>query len=265
MRILIVMMDYKRRRGLELRGGCSEFIGEGMSVYSTIGNVARRRTHCPRCDVTLKAVKSGELMLAGCANCRGVWIDRKALEKISKGEKERRFGAAREARGSRGVKQNLKCPICYHWMEAKNFENCPELEVDVCRRHGTWLDEGELRAILMFVRERKGGPSAAGVLAVGEGEKGLALITAKPAFRSTALPGGVAVVAAAASSVAAPGALNAPKNSEQHRSALEGAGEVVMELLEFIPDLSGLGDLTELGEVVGCVAEVGFSLLGGLG
>jgi D-alanine-D-alanine ligase len=39
-------------------------------------------------------------------------------------------------------------------MDARNFENCPELVVDICGRHGAWLDAGELQAVMRFVKER---------------------------------------------------------------------------------------------------------------
>lgn len=239
-----------------------------MSAFAILGNVARRRTRCPRCDIPLATVKSGELMLVGCGACRGVWVDRKALEKFSRRDPEaRKFGAAREARGGRGAKQNLKCPICYHWMEAKNFENCAELEVDVCGRHGTWLDANELKAVLMFVKDRKAGGSVMpaphpGPLCDGVGELKAPHLVARPSIAPLAAVGGAAV---ATSVVAATNALNSPKSSEQNRSAFEGAGDLVMELAEFIPDLGDLGDIGDLGEVVGGVAEIGFSLLSGLG
>ena len=222
-----------------------------MSAFATLGNVARRRTRCPRCDIPLATLKSGELSLAGCATCRGVWIDRKALEKIAKPDpKARKFGAAREARGSRGAKQNLKCPICYHWMEAKNFENCPELEVDVCSRHGTWLDAGELQTVLRFAKGTNAFPHP-GPLSKGEGEE--------KAVKIAAVSAGV---------VAASSALRTAHVSEQNRSGVGEGVEIVFDLLEFVGEIAGnidLGTIGDIGEVAAGVAEIGFGVLGGLG
>jgi Zn-finger nucleic acid-binding protein len=188
------------------------------------------------------------LSLAGCETCRGVWIDRKALEKISKPDpKARKFGAAR---GSRGAKQNLKCPICYHWMEAKNFENCPELEVDVCNRHGTWLDAGELQTVLMFAKGKKAAPHPS-PLPRGEGEEK-----------------GAKMAPVTAGVVAASGALRASNVSEKNRSGGGEGVEIVFDLLEFVGEVAGnidLGSIGDIGEVAAGVAEIGFGVLGGLG
>src|SRR5688572_2229034 len=122
---------------------------------SAIANVGRRRTRCPRCDVPLAPVKHGESFLTGCAKCRGIWVDRAAFEKIAKAKAApRRFGAAREARGGRvSAQSNARCPVCYYSMEAKSFENCAGLVVDLCRRHGAWFDADELATLLRAVKQ----------------------------------------------------------------------------------------------------------------
>ena len=198
----------------------------------TVGTVARRKTHCPRCDLPLVAVKSGDTVLGGCTNCRGVWVDRKIFDKIAK-----RDASPREARRTRsGGPQRLKCPICYYWMEAKNFGESPDHVIDVCRRHGTWLDANELQSILR-VRSQRKNPDA----------------IPTPTIPTTVAAAGVVAAASTASSV-----------DPQNRSTLERAGELgelVLDLADFLPDL---GDMCDLADVVSGIAEIGFGLFDGL-
>jgi Zn-finger nucleic acid-binding protein len=188
----------------------------------------------------LAPVKSGESLLTGCPKCHGIWLDRKMFDAICKRDSQpRRFGTTRDDRSA--AAQTVKCPICFHWMEAKNFENCPGLVVDVCRRHGTWLDTNELQTILSFVKQRKGPvpPSTQAPLRV-------------PAISPAATLAG-----ATTSTLAASAATPSPTSSEQHRSAWEQGGEVVLELLEMV-------DIGDIGDLVSGVAEIGFSIFDGL-
>ena len=204
---------------------------------SAIANVGRRRTRCPRCDVPLAAVKHGESFLAGCAKCRGVWVDRAAFEKIAKqNSAPRKFGVAREARGSRASTQsNAKCPVCYYWMDAKTFENCPGLVVDVCRRHGTWFDADELATVLRAVKQPKGG------------EASLVNTSAAMTVR----------VAAAPLAIATAGATVAAVPPQKDRSTLGDAAEVVFELIELVP-------LPDIGDLASGLADIGGALFDGL-
>ncbi len=53
----------------------------------------------------------------------------------------------------------LKCPACRTVMNRKLFAAGSGVIVDVCRKHGTFFDAGELPAIIEFVA--KGGLAAA--------------------------------------------------------------------------------------------------------
>jgi Zn-finger nucleic acid-binding protein len=181
----------------------------------------------------LAAVKSGDTLLGGCTNCRGVWVDRKIFDKIA-----RRDSLPREVRRSRSAgPQRLKCPICYYWMEAKNFGDSPDHVIDVCRRHGTWLDANELQSILRVASQRKN-PDA----------------IPTPAMPTTVATVGVVAAASSASTV-----------DPQNRSTLERVGELgelVLDLADFLPDLGDVGNLA--GDVVSGIAEIGFGLFDGL-
>ncbi len=45
----------------------------------------------------------------------------------------------------------IPCPECTSLMNRKNFGGMSGVIVDVCKRHGTWFDLGELPRVLAFV------------------------------------------------------------------------------------------------------------------
>ncbi len=45
----------------------------------------------------------------------------------------------------------LPCPLCHTSMNRVNFGRVSGVIVDVCRKHGTWFDVGELTRVVAFV------------------------------------------------------------------------------------------------------------------
>ena len=45
----------------------------------------------------------------------------------------------------------IPCPECAVLMNRKNFGGTSGVVVDVCKKHGTWFDEGELPRVIAFV------------------------------------------------------------------------------------------------------------------
>ena len=171
------------------------------------------------------------MLLAGCAKCRGVWIDRKIFDKLSK-----RDSLPREPRRKHNsAAQRIKCPICYYWMEAKTFGDSPDRIIDVCCRHGTWLDANELQSLLRPGKERNTPNTRT------------SLIT--PTIFATS-----AAITAASTAAAAP---------SQDRSTLERAGELIFDLLDFA-DLVDVGDLGGVADLAATLAEMGLSLFDGV-
>lgn len=56
-------------------------------------------------------------------------------------------------RGARALDEvrYLPCPLCHATMNRANFGKVSGVIVDVCRKHGTWFDAGELTRIVAFV------------------------------------------------------------------------------------------------------------------
>jgi Zn-finger nucleic acid-binding protein len=99
----------------------------------------------------------GDLALLECGSCDGVWLDAAEFERIC---------ADREAQGAvlhRWNNHSPRPPIarvqyrpcigCGKMMNRINFGRISGTVVDVCRGHGTFLDAGELHAIVVFIRD----------------------------------------------------------------------------------------------------------------
>lgn len=64
------------------------------------------------------------------------------------------------AGGSGAVFELVGCPLCHKPLERGRFAGKSQVVVDLCERHGLWLDAGELAQILAFVVDsRKGVPN----------------------------------------------------------------------------------------------------------
>jgi Zn-finger nucleic acid-binding protein len=97
-----------------------------------------------------------ERFVQACDRCSGAWIDRTTLAELV-----RNAASMAEAPGSsepiprRPVDDPVvyrNCPSCGLMMHRRNFGRISGVVVDECRSCGTWFDEGELEAVLLFVR-----------------------------------------------------------------------------------------------------------------
>ncbi len=117
---------------------------------------------CPICDKSLQTINVGKklpLYLERCDECYGIFFDINELETTIE----------QSVKGSRNVdfiklaKLNenpryidiityRKCPVCKGTMQRKNFMRRSGVITDVCLDHGIWLDSGELRHIMEWVK-----------------------------------------------------------------------------------------------------------------
>jgi Zn-finger nucleic acid-binding protein len=91
-----------------------------------------------------------------CATCDGIWIDADVFEEICASSESQaavlhRLGARTPVAADARVKYR-KCLRCGTVMNRVNFGRLSGTIVDVCRGHGTFLDAGELHAVLAFIR-----------------------------------------------------------------------------------------------------------------
>ncbi len=104
------------------------------------------------------------LPIHGCRGCGGVWVDAGTLSTIlasvastapSPGHGTGWSGVRRRTMAPGTATSKVvyrKCPACQHSMLRKNFAKISGVIVDVCGRHGTYFDSGELEDVLDFIR-----------------------------------------------------------------------------------------------------------------
>ena len=119
---------------------------------------------CPRqCGVELRAVEvagiPSEVHL--CDKCEGAWYPQEAMLSVSDVDQET---LAKSDLGvvlvgdhleSVDLEEPLCCPVCDQVMSRFSYILSPELQIDECGDHGTWLDDGELGTILQRLAERE--------------------------------------------------------------------------------------------------------------
>lgn len=116
---------------------------------------------CPKCKRDMLPITLGGSAMRECESCGGLWLEVAAFEKLC-ADRERQsavLGVATPATGryldptkSEVKVRYIPCPQCGQLMNRINFARCSGVIVDVCRGHGTWFDESELREIVEFIR-----------------------------------------------------------------------------------------------------------------
>lgn len=116
---------------------------------------------CPRCKSRLRARVVETYSIVECTSCAGLWFSPGTLDRLC--ERADEEGLASRVLGSPvgvatvgpEVVRYLPCVVCKDLMIRRNFAQCSGVILDLCRKHGLWLDRGELERVLEFVR--KGG------------------------------------------------------------------------------------------------------------
>lgn len=141
---------------------CFARIFEGAAFCSSCGSrrvraeTAADAAHCPSCRGALAQIEVGTTRLLECATCDGIWIDAEMFEALCANSESQaavlhRLGARTAVPGDARVKYR-PCLQCGKMMNRVNFGRLSGTVVDVCRGHGTFLDAGELHAVLTFIR-----------------------------------------------------------------------------------------------------------------
>jgi Zn-finger nucleic acid-binding protein len=116
---------------------------------------------CPRCKVDMRSVTIGGAAMRECERCAGLWVEAAAFEKICADKEEQSavlgIAAPLLAHETSNAHQPTAvsyapCPQCGQLMNRMNFARCSGVIVDVCKGHGTWFDQNELRRIVEFIQ-----------------------------------------------------------------------------------------------------------------
>jgi Zn-finger nucleic acid-binding protein len=115
---------------------------------------------CPVCGVLMAARSIGGIGINECATCNGIWapegrldlLINRAIEARKSGEKLQSH--VPRVKGGNPASQGVayrKCPECEAFMQRRNFRRASGVIVDICKKHGTWLDADELEQVTGFV------------------------------------------------------------------------------------------------------------------
>ncbi|MGE5346880.1 MAG: double zinc ribbon domain-containing protein [Acidithiobacillales bacterium] len=116
---------------------------------------------CPDCRVPLVARTTGVLGYAECTRCGGLFLGSEVFERVVEGAEART--TARAVEGEKPPEAERiptrfhyrKCPQCGELMTRRNYGGGSGVILDVCGKHGVFLDRGELTGIVDFLE--KGG------------------------------------------------------------------------------------------------------------
>lgn len=110
---------------------------------------------CPACRAVMGDVAVGDVHLLECSRCDAVWMDVTAFERICADQESQaavihhRPTAPPAGGGRVGYRP---CVRCGTMMNRVNFARLSGTVIDVCKGHGTFLDRGELQAIVRFIQ-----------------------------------------------------------------------------------------------------------------
>ena len=117
---------------------------------------------CPLCHTQMQTINVGEalpLYIERCDSCYGIFFDINELEsmidKSVKGSKNvdlKKLAQISEHPRHVDIITYRKCPVCQEIMQRKNFMKRSGVITDVCFEHGVWLDSGELRHIMEWIK-----------------------------------------------------------------------------------------------------------------
>lgn len=111
---------------------------------------------CPRCKVSLKLFVCDSEEYDICPQCGGIWLDRgefhlatrekTVYEKVEVNDEYMRPPV-------RDSVEYIPCVRCGKLMNRRNFGKISGVIIDRCRKHGVWLDAGELEKIQYFIAD----------------------------------------------------------------------------------------------------------------
>jgi Zn-finger nucleic acid-binding protein len=104
----------------------------------------------------MQDVQVGDTAMLECTRCHAVWVDAATFEHIcANGESQAAVLHQWTGAPARATSANVsyrKCVACGKMMNRINYGRLSGTIVDVCKGHGTFLDAGELHAIVRFIQ-----------------------------------------------------------------------------------------------------------------
>lgn len=118
---------------------------------------------CPRCKISLKTIDlkiDEKFLIERCDECLGLFFDTGELEALLKASVDHVYHVNRKKidhLNKTGPPKNysaayIPCPVCGTIMSRINFGTRSGVIIDRCPDHGNWLDGGELRHLMEWVK-----------------------------------------------------------------------------------------------------------------
>lgn len=117
---------------------------------------------CPICHIQMSTIDVGKkvpFLIERCDSCYGLFFDNDELdvmiENSVKGSRNvdlDRLSELTENPRHVDIIVYRRCPVCKKMMDRKNYRRRSGVILDVCAEHGVWLDPGELRQIMEWVK-----------------------------------------------------------------------------------------------------------------
>ena len=129
---------------------CGAVLGlEPISVQEAIGSA------CPRCkNRELDAFANQDGTIFDCGRCGGQFVAGEVLHAMVRRHQSVELETPQRLRAANPIHDPvtyIPCPFCRDLMLRRNFGKVSGIVVDVCSKHGTWFDVGELARVLSFV------------------------------------------------------------------------------------------------------------------
>jgi Zn-finger nucleic acid-binding protein len=125
----------------------------GCGAHSSRADTGAAAARCPDCTRAMRQLTVGTTALLECENCDGVWVDGETFEALC-ADREAQAAVLHQYADRPGPSRPVKyrpCVRCGKMMNRINFARISGVVVDVCKGHGTFLDPGELHAIVEFI------------------------------------------------------------------------------------------------------------------
>jgi len=149
-----------------LRGVICNYCGSRNNVdlghFKPLNIRPNQVRNCPVCRTPMRTIDVGTrvpFLIERCDSCFGLFFDKEELETM----------IDMSVKGSRNVNINVlqdltenpryvdvvvyrRCPVCRKHMNRKNYGRRSGVIMDECAEHGIWLDPGELKQIMEWVK-----------------------------------------------------------------------------------------------------------------
>jgi Zn-finger nucleic acid-binding protein len=112
---------------------------------------------CARCDLPLFEGRAAGVMLLGCGECGGIWLDnanaQRAVTSLDAHVSDLASMASRHAQREVDRTAPARCAECRAPLRRIKTTRIA-VEVDVCAEHGTWFDRDELGVVIEALKGR---------------------------------------------------------------------------------------------------------------